>query len=273
MTRPKAFTLVETMIVITILLVLLALLLPFLGKIRSLTHEITCAANLHQQGLALNQYVTDNRYYPGAHGQSASGITLPVWVTRIRGHADARNESWRNIQYCPAQPEGWRWPIEFGAGRDFAQPFDKTEWGYEIGERLINVHHWPSSYGYNDWGAMPWGPKHNQKGLGGDIRSMVNVDEVKLRKLRNPAQMIAITDSISVGRWDFNIDPTSWWEWPSDIHRGGCNIIFADGHVEWAYQKDLVVSDYFNWNPLAWDDRQRRVASLWNNTHHWNSLE
>ncbi len=56
-----AFTLVELMAVIAILSVLLAILLPALGRARELARRAVCANNQHQMALGTLTYATDHR--------------------------------------------------------------------------------------------------------------------------------------------------------------------------------------------------------------------
>jgi prepilin-type N-terminal cleavage/methylation domain-containing protein/prepilin-type processing-associated H-X9-DG protein len=57
----NGFTIVELLVVIGIIALLLALLLPVLGKIRRHAHTTACLANLRQIGTALTNYASDNR--------------------------------------------------------------------------------------------------------------------------------------------------------------------------------------------------------------------
>jgi prepilin-type N-terminal cleavage/methylation domain-containing protein len=63
MARPKrtAFTLVELMVVITIIVVLISLLAPSLDIAIEAAIRVKCAANLHAWGVAINQYAIDHR--------------------------------------------------------------------------------------------------------------------------------------------------------------------------------------------------------------------
>lgn len=57
------FTLLELLIVIAVISILLAILLPALGKARNTAHCIACASNVHQIGLASLTYAGDNNDY------------------------------------------------------------------------------------------------------------------------------------------------------------------------------------------------------------------
>jgi prepilin-type N-terminal cleavage/methylation domain-containing protein len=62
----KGFTLVELLVVISIIAMLLALLMPSLSKARKKTGQIICLTQLKQIGLAMTVYANDNRdLFPG----------------------------------------------------------------------------------------------------------------------------------------------------------------------------------------------------------------
>src|SRR5690349_6135250 len=59
-TAKCAFTLVELLVVIALIATLAGLLLPALGRAKESGRGAACLSNLHQIGLALQLYVSDN---------------------------------------------------------------------------------------------------------------------------------------------------------------------------------------------------------------------
>src|SRR5256885_5082300 len=56
----RAFTLIELLVVIAVMAVLAALLLPALARSKESGRRIACINNLHQLGIALNLYTSEN---------------------------------------------------------------------------------------------------------------------------------------------------------------------------------------------------------------------
>lgn len=66
--KRRGFTLVELLVVISIIALLIALLLPALAKAKSLALRIECASNMQQVGIAMSEYAnTYKGHYPLAY--------------------------------------------------------------------------------------------------------------------------------------------------------------------------------------------------------------
>ena len=72
MKKNKGFTLIEMMVVITIIMILMGLLMPALGRARRKARKIECLNNLRQIGIALNEYALDNN---GSYPQTLNILT------------------------------------------------------------------------------------------------------------------------------------------------------------------------------------------------------
>jgi prepilin-type processing-associated H-X9-DG protein len=171
--------------------------------------------------------------------------------------------------HCPSQDMWSNWPL---TSLGTAAP-KQEGYGYKRQEALLYQTGVPFSYGYNDWGCTKTlqgtGSPDLQRGLGGDIWPHPPVYpnegrmQVKAGRILKASEMIAIADNHPTGTWDYNLDPTNPAEYPGDIHHGGANVLFCDGHVAWYMQSELVLQNTAGGENLNPHDQQ--VAMMWNN--------
>ncbi len=230
----SGFTIPEMLAVVAIITIILAILMPNLGRGRDVARKAICASNLHQQGMAMINYTVNTNYYPGHAAASQSGKVMGVWPTRMRVYGGDIN-----MFNCPSAPLGFQWKMVTGSpGGVFATESDARRWDYKVGERLLIVgggEGMPFTYGYNDWGAYNV-LANPQRGLGADLNFSYNTGELRKTLVVAPSAMIAMADNVNDGNWDFNIDPTNPSEGVGKLHFDGANAAFADAHVEWELQ-------------------------------------
>jgi prepilin-type N-terminal cleavage/methylation domain-containing protein len=67
MLRKNAFTLIELLVVIAIIALLMAILMPVLGRAKDQSRTIGCRSNLKQYGTGMRMYLDDNDHdFPDA---------------------------------------------------------------------------------------------------------------------------------------------------------------------------------------------------------------
>ncbi|HVT87491.1 MAG TPA: prepilin-type N-terminal cleavage/methylation domain-containing protein [Tepidisphaeraceae bacterium] len=105
----RGFTLVELLVVIAIIAVLVALLLPALGKAKLEAAKVSCGSNVRQIVLATSNFCQDHKgVLPGA-GKSSSGQYLG-WIAGSTWNTSAFKPMLdgkylvTNSQWCPGQP-------------------------------------------------------------------------------------------------------------------------------------------------------------------------
>jgi len=106
------FTLVELLVVVTIIGILAAILLPALTKAKARGRAAACQNNLRQVGLLMAAYVQEHGHYPDRKPNSSW-----PWL----GFGDDWREHARILQ-CPSIPDAAYRPNFFGSGGSAYQP-------------------------------------------------------------------------------------------------------------------------------------------------------
>lgn len=213
--------------VIAVIAILAALLLPTLGKVKSMALSIQCSSNLKQLQFAWQLYADehDGRLVPnwiltsGGGWESYVGTTNS-WVT---------GSAWTDASTTGIH-QGTLWP--YARSQDIYRcPSDKTLWAYGS-QRAPRPFNLGLSVAMN-------GGVDSQTGSKLDPAVVVT-----LAALRHPSSSFTFMDKAesSMTHGSFVLRPTDvnvWYNLPGERDRGcGANIAFADGHTrfkKWQY--------------------------------------
>lgn len=95
--RPHGFTLVELLIVISIIALLAAILFPVFSRVRENARRSSCQSNLKQIGLGILQYTQDyDEIMP--NGFSSNDVT-DTWTDYSTGEQNTNNYKWMDAVY------------------------------------------------------------------------------------------------------------------------------------------------------------------------------
>ncbi|MCS7089145.1 MAG: prepilin-type N-terminal cleavage/methylation domain-containing protein [Limisphaera sp.] len=233
-----AFTLTELLVVLGIVTILAGLLLPALSRARAQARDLACQNHMRQLQICWYLYAGDhgdilppnNSVYslttgnPLALGASwcPGNARLDVEPSNIlNGLLYPYNRS-TEIYRCPADrskvetPEGH--PLPFPRTRSYNMSQSVNGWP-EFDPRLAEI--------------IPSYKKLSQIQSPPPARLMVFLD----------VHEDAILDSLfGIPTQQVFGDRREWWDIPADRHRQGCNLSFADGHVEhWRWRVPKVV--------------------------------
>jgi prepilin-type N-terminal cleavage/methylation domain-containing protein/prepilin-type processing-associated H-X9-DG protein len=231
-----AFTLLELLVVISIIGILAALGFSALARAKAKAHAIECMNNERQLTLACLIYVDEHDdYFPYNYGYAGtlamiSGGKYYNWANNILNwDLDSYNTNSALLSIGGLGPYG------SGVATMYKCPSDSVLSDRQRGAGWRNR---VRTYSLN---AMVGNAGEYTTG-GTNINNPGYVQFFKSAQIPDPSRIFLFIeehpDSINDGYFLNHIDDFEWYDLPAAYHNGGSEISFADGHVEyhqWQY--------------------------------------
>jgi type II secretory pathway pseudopilin PulG len=243
--KSEAFTLIDLLVVISIIALLVGILLPALGAARKSAQSAVCMSNLRQVGTTFAFYEGDNdgllppyrSYKPGINPNDA-----PYWFQYLPNAYLANN---KDISKCPADEL-----FDVKTGQPGRGPFETLDTG-----ALVLYY----SYAMN-----PNSPKSEKPIMPIPAVLRERYDPSLMYAISNPSGHALMLETGSPGL----LNPNSEFLYYRWDHGGDdrMNLIFADFHVETMTQEEVYPAVNFSADPVLakqpsdWTAEQR---TLW----------
>ena len=232
--RRKGFTLVELLVVITIIGMLMALLLPAVQAAREAARRATCMNNQRNLTLAMLNYESGHRYFPGYANTVAGNATTTSWVVPLFPHLERNDlaKLWRagtaryvymELLICPSDP-----PEQTSAGDPH------LSYVVNCGRPDADFTDGPQHGVFHNHTLSP--------------RVEVSLDDISQHD--GAQNTLLLSENIAADRWSDTAEASVGFTWSDDVrrinedlegnhprpssrHGGGVNAAFADGHAQW----------------------------------------
>jgi prepilin-type N-terminal cleavage/methylation domain-containing protein/prepilin-type processing-associated H-X9-DG protein len=213
----KAFTLIELLVVIAVIAVLMAILMPALGRAREQGKRISCLSNVKQLTMAWILYADDN---DDKVTYANTGLSY-AWVVYPGANAtkEASEDGIRSgtlYRYCP-ELKLYKCPTgDRGELVTYALPDSMNGYAGIVGTEKLMVY--------------------------------------RRAQIKRPGERIVFLDEgrLSPNSWTLHYEEERWWDQITARHGDGTNFSFADAHSEYWKWKDprtleVAKADYDVW--------------------------
>ena len=213
-----SFTLIEILVVITIIAVLAAIIAPSVGRARRRGRQIQCASNLRQLHSAILNYATENSHYPPCHSwEDSDGNIHRAWVHWLGDDDTERVYEYREEDGESCIRRGVIWPYV---------------------NNQIKVYSCPTHTRGTPEAVRSYAMCSDMYGSGGDGEGQAPSGHVNFFLLPNKSSVILMADigedrleNEAVGSF-FQSTNYVAADYMAYRHDGVANVIYVDGHVE-----------------------------------------
>jgi len=253
--RGAGFSLIELMVVVVVIAVLASLLSAALNQTKSRAHQITCLNNLKELNFAWFYYADDNDDELALNRSADRNPSEEVF-----GRRNSTNS----------------WVV--GNPKEDTTTEDIVKGTLFQYTKSTSIYHCPSDSSTVVDKPIPRTRSYSMSTyLNGDGAGVDPMVKTRLAEIRNPSpsKMFVFIEEHEASVWSggfyvspksrFSLASASWSSTPSDRHFQGCNVSFADLHVErwkWAWPKSLNLSNHTAENHYELRDLRRLQESV-----------
>ncbi len=270
--KGRAFTLIELLIVITIIAILASMLLPALAKAKSKGQGISCLNNTKQVMLAWHMYADENNDKLCQNTSGSTPVGTPVGTTPnwVGGYLDFKPANADNTNVTKLVDPGWASLVRYNKNPlIYKCPADKSVVNGKPRVRSIAM---SQAVGtllngqpvYGEWLTGNLVAAYSTWRTYGTLASIQNP---------SPANLWVITDehpdsindaglAVECG----NAQGVRIVDFPASFHVGACGFAFADGHSEihkWVGTKIRPPATYTATMPLNVDAGDSVADVVW----------
>jgi len=264
----RGFTLVELLVVITIIIILAAILFPVFARVRRAAQKTSCLSNLREIGNAVRMYTNDwDECYPLVSGfgpaldpaQSLWSAGGTGWInTRSDEMSESRwlpNLLWPYIKnsklwLCPSVGADGTWAVGGIGGSPIKFADNYARWFINFTNptapwaELNSETDPPTTYTFNAW---VWGPNTTPGGPPVKLIIAGSSEAICLAAADAPL----VWDAVSGRR-----DPNKLTK-VQLAHPGSINVVYADGHA-----KNVAIDDDADRN-IVYNNTTATHAHFW----------